>query len=80
MDLVLSLPPEIEAKLLEQSALTGEIPERLALRALEEQLLLGEQPAAALSAEEWVADVRAWARSHRRLPFDADDSRETSTL
>jgi hypothetical protein len=77
MTIVLNLPPEIEAKLREQSARTGRVPEELALRALEEQLVSDEQPAAAISAEEWVADICAWAKGHRHLPHDADDSRES---
>jgi hypothetical protein len=34
MNLILHLPPETEAKLKEQTALTGQAPEELALRAL----------------------------------------------
>ena len=77
MNLVLRLSPEIEAKLIEQSAITGRLPEEVALHALEEQLLVPELQEAELSAEEWVADIRAWARSHRHLPIEADDSRES---
>ena len=77
MNLMLNISPEIEAKLLEQSALTGKVPEELVIRALEEMLLVVEQPPTALSAEEWVADIREWANSHRCLPYDVDDSRES---
>ena len=77
MNLVLTLTPEIEAKLHEQSILTGKIPEELALGALEEQLAVASQPAPGLSADEWVADLRAWAASHRHLPFNIDDGRES---
>jgi hypothetical protein len=77
MNLSLSLSPEIEARLLERSAITGKGPEELALSAIEDQLLVGEKSSESLSAEEWVADIRAWANSHRRLPHEADDSRES---
>jgi hypothetical protein len=77
MNLILHLPPETEAKLKEQAAATGQAPEELALRALEEQLASAAQSPSALSADDWVADIRAWAESHRHLPGDADDSRET---
>ncbi len=75
MNLILHLSPEIEAKLLEQAALTGKAPEELALNALHEQLAVADHATSPLSAEEWVADLRQWVESHRRLPADADDSR-----
>ena len=77
MNLILHLPPETEAKLKEQAAATGRAPEELALQALEEQLAVSGQPLVTLSADEWIADIRAWAQSHRSLPHDADDSRES---
>jgi hypothetical protein len=77
MNLVLHLPPETEAKLIEQATATGTAPEELALRALEEQLAMSPQSPSAISADEWVADVRAWAAKHRYLSGDADDSRES---
>jgi hypothetical protein len=77
MSLILHLPPETEAKLKEQAAATGQAPEELALRVLEEQLVTPAQTALPASADEWIADIRAWAESHRRLPRDADDSRES---
>ena len=77
MNLLLSLPPEIEAKLLEQSVRTGKVPEELAIRALEEQFRVAEV-ACGDSAEEWVDDIRAWAKGHRHLPHEVDDSRDRS--
>ncbi len=77
MNLVLNLSPEMEAKLRERSARTGEVPEEVALRASEDQLVAEDQPAPDITAEEWVADIRAWANGHRRLLHDADDSRES---
>ena len=59
--------PELEAKLREQ----------MALQALEMQLESGSLAVATMSAEQWVADIGSWAASHRSLPREADDSRES---
>jgi len=77
MSLILHLPPETEAKLKEQAAAIGQAPEELALRVLEEQLTIAGHSSQHLSADEWIADIRAWAERHRNLPTDADDSRES---
>jgi hypothetical protein len=69
----------------EQAAATGKAPEELALLALQERLAAGFGRAPAerrrsqdlVSAEEWIADFRQWAESHRRLEHPADDSRES---
>ena len=76
MDITLHLTPEIEARLTAQAIATGLAPEALVLHVLEEQLAI-EPEESTLSAEEWIADIRAWAESHRRLPYEADDSRES---
>ena len=83
MNLILHLPPETEAKLNAQAAAVGKAPEELALIALEERLAAGFDPAdgatqpTPISHEEWIADIRQWAESHRRLEHPADDSRES---
>jgi len=85
MNLILNLPPETEAKLFAQASAVGKAPEEFALAALQERLAAGlTQPAAkaeaapeAISAEEWIADIRKWAEGHRHLPYEADDSRES---
>ena len=77
MNLILRLSSDIEAKLREQAAITGQSPEELALQALEEQLAASTQLPAGISADEWVADIRSWAESHRHLPREADDRRES---
>jgi len=77
MNLILHLSPETTAKLQEQAAATGNAPEELALRALEEQLAVSAQAPSPTSAADWIADMRAWAESYRRLPIDAHDSRES---
>lgn len=77
MNLTLHLSPELEAKLMEQATAKGMAPEQVALQALEEQLEAVPPASASMSPEQWVADIRAWATSHRLLPHEADDSRET---
>jgi hypothetical protein len=40
----------------------------------------GERPAESptpMSSEQWIAELRAWIASHPRLPYEADDSRES---
>lgn len=37
----------------------------------------GEKPADALTAQEWCERFETWAASHRHLPHEADDSRES---
>lgn len=43
------------------------------------QQAVGQKPstAQALSAEEWVKELHKWAASHKPLPFEADDDRES---
>ena len=77
MNLTLHLSPELEAKLREQAKAEGKAPEQVAMKALEMQLESGPLAAATMSAEQWVADIRSWATSHRSLPREVDDSRES---
>lgn len=39
-----------------------------------QELLDNREPT---SAEQWIAELRAWIASHPRLPYEADDSRES---
>lgn len=43
------------------------------------QQAVGEKTstAQALSAEDWEKELRAWAASHKALPFEADDDRDS---
>jgi hypothetical protein len=43
------------------------------------QQAIGQTPPTSppVSAEEWVAELRAWAASHKALPFEADDDRDS---
>ena len=77
MNLVLHLSPETEAKLLQQAVLVGKPPEEVAMKALEEQLATENPVMEPQTARQWVADFHRWAESHRRLPHEADDSRES---
>jgi hypothetical protein len=77
MNIVLHLSPETEARLLEQAALFKKPPEEVALKALEEQLDAEPAAAEARTPQQWVDDFHRWAESHRRLPHEADDSRES---
>jgi predicted transcriptional regulator len=77
MNLTLQLSAELGAKLREQAKAAGKAPEQLALQALEDQLNVEPLAVVTLSPEQWVADFRAWAEGHRRLPHEADDSRES---
>ena len=85
MNLVLHLPPETEALLKAAAEAAGKTPEEWALIALEDRLAagFGQAPAErrrsqdSVSAEEWIANIRKWAESHRRLEYEADDSRES---
>ena len=77
MTIVLHLSPEMEVKLLQHAASVGKRPEDLALGALEEQLAVVPAVTESGTPQQWVADFRRWAESHRRLPIEADDSRES---
>ena len=78
MTLTLQLPPEIEIALRERAAAAGKDPEGFTLDALKEKLgPPAETGKKELSPEEWVREWYAWAASHRRLPFEVDDSRES---
>ncbi len=77
MNLILQLPPQLEAKLDAQVRATGKARETIALELLEEQLHGEPLNGASLSAAEWVADIRSWASSHRALSHEADDTRES---
>jgi len=81
MNLILHLSTETETKLKEQAAAMGKAPEEFALIVVEERLAAGpnalQAAAEPISPEAWVADIRLWAESHRRLDHEADDSRES---
>jgi len=77
MNIVLQLSPETEAKLLQQAVRVGKPPEELAMKALEEQLAAESPVLETQTAQQWIADFHRWAESHRQLPHEADDSRDS---
>lgn len=77
MNLTLHLSSELAAKVREQAEALGKAPEEVVLQALAEQLETQTLSTAGLSAEQWIADIRGWATSHRSLSREADDSRES---
>lgn len=56
----------------------GKAPEQFALEVLKDKLQVGLPAPSATSPERWVADIQAWASSHRSIPHDADDIREST--
>lgn len=78
MNIVLHLPPETEAKLLEQARVTGQNVEALVLEALHERLDSAEPaPASPVSTEEWLQLFDDWVGSHESRNPRVDDSRES---
>jgi len=76
MGVILNLAPEIERRLREKAAQEGQSLEDY-LRRLAEESLGAEPPPSRPSADEWEAELRAWAASHPTLSTIADDSRES---
>jgi predicted DNA-binding protein len=80
MTLRIELTPETEAKLRNQAAAAGKDMETVAREAIEDTLAVQEEldsRQASLTIERRVAELRAWAASHRKLDYIADDSRES---
>jgi hypothetical protein len=76
MSVTLHLPPDLERRLREQAVRRSQSLEEY-LERLAEESLRAESSAPTLTAEQWVAEWRAWAASHPTLPTVADDSRES---
>jgi hypothetical protein len=82
MVLNISLSPETEARLKQLATAEGKDLASVVLEAVEEKLDAADENAGPgerhrLSADLWVARLRQWASSHRRLPEEADDRRES---
>jgi hypothetical protein len=76
MDITLQLDADLERRLRDEAARRGQTVEQYLERLIEGSL--PTVPAtAALSAEEWIAQLRAWAASHTPAPVRVDDSRES---
>jgi len=79
MTVSISLPPETEAKLREQAAVTGKDIPTLVREALEEKLAddVGTKGPADIAYDQWVAEFDAWVASHKPVGHFVDDSRES---
>jgi predicted transcriptional regulator len=77
MRVTLNLSPETEQRLKELAAHRGQTLEAYLERIAEETAKYSTPPPPQLSAEQWIAELRAWAASHPPLPTIADDSRES---
>lgn len=82
MTVQLALSTEAETRLREQAAAAGKDLASFVLEAVEEKLAVADDVSATngheeLSADQWIARFRRWAASHRPLPNEADDSRES---
>lgn len=82
MTLHVPLTEESEARLREYAAAAGKDVPSIVAEAIEEKLTVLEEEAAETkhrprTSEQWIAELRAWAASHRRLDTIADDSRES---
>lgn len=77
MSITINLPAETEQKLREAAARRGETLEAyLASMAASCAVDVGGPPSEQ-TAEEWVAEFRAWAASHAPVTHFVDDSRES---
>jgi hypothetical protein len=76
MNITLQLEADLERRLRDEAARKGQTVEQY-LEWLIEQSLPTVPATAALSAEEWIAELRAWAASHKPSPVRVDDSRES---
>jgi len=76
MSITLQFNNEIEQKLQEAAALHGLTVEAYVQRLVEQSVAVS-QPAHTMPLEEWQAEFRAWIASHKPLPHEADDSRES---
>jgi predicted transcriptional regulator len=78
VNLILNLPPETEARLLQIATQSGKGPEALALEALDEKLAGSVDPQHNRTREAWLAEFRAWVASHpASKAATLDDSRES---
>jgi plasmid stability protein len=76
--LVLNNVPEKLLSELEQLAAREHLPvEEKTVQLLQQAIRRKPSTRPSLSAEEWVAELRAWAASHKPLPFEADDDRDS---
>lgn len=76
MNITLRLDQEVERRLKEEAARNGLTVEEYIQRLAEHCVSANRDPAA-IPQEEWEAQFRAWAASHKPLPYIVDDDRES---
>lgn len=80
MTLHLKLPADVEARIHECAAATGQDVETFLLRAVQDKLAAAEPEPTEQSARngsDWPAELDAWIASHPVVSHDVDESRET---
>ncbi|HEY3245702.1 MAG TPA: hypothetical protein VGM03_20345 [Phycisphaerae bacterium] len=81
MTLQIELSPEVEAKLREAADISGRGVAALVIEAVEDRFApdvhANAEDPARLTANEWAAELDAWAVSHPRYDGFVDDSRES---
>jgi len=78
MNILLHLPPETEARLIEQAQATGRDAETLALEAVRERFSAGEPASCpSVSTDEWLRLFDAWVGDHESRNPRLDDSRDS---
>lgn len=82
MTVKLALSSEAESRLREQAAAAGKDLASFVLEAVEEKLAVATDASSdngheELSKDQWITRFRRWAASHRALPYEADDSRDS---
>ena len=76
MTITLRLSAEVELRLREVAARHGLTVDAYVQRLAEQSVSAARDPAAIPQAE-WEAEFRAWAASHKPLPYLVDDDRES---
>ncbi|HZZ26684.1 MAG TPA: hypothetical protein VFE46_01650 [Pirellulales bacterium] len=77
MNLILTLPPETEAKLKEQARTLGKAPEVVALEALNDRLANDVEQQPTLPPDQWRRQFNAWLGSLKSRNPNVDDSRDS---
>lgn len=78
MTLHVSLSKDGESRLIEEAVTAGKDVSSLVTELLKDRVAESElERPSRLTADEWAAELDAWAASHRTLDSIADDSRES---
>lgn len=82
MTIQIPISADTEAKLRKQAEAAGKDITSFVLEVLEDKLdlemhTINKDGHEDLPANQWIARLRRWTSSHRPLPYEADDSRES---